>query len=128
MQEYKGISYLINAIPLTNKKFHFLLMSYPNDEARKKAKELNIENRVTFTGKIPYEKAASYLKLGNIAISPKTLESGEANAKIYNYIAMGLKVICFDTVENRKILGRKGIYAKEGNIKDLAKKINGAFR
>src|SRR3989344_108510 len=120
LQLYKGIGNLIKAIPFTNKNIHFLIMGYPINEAQKLAKELGVENRITFTGEIPYEKAPSYLKLGDIAISPKTLESGEANAKIYNYVAMGLKVVCFDNLENRKILGNNGIYARDQNIKDLA--------
>jgi glycosyltransferase involved in cell wall biosynthesis len=123
LQLYKGIEYLLKAIPHTNKKFHFLIMGYPIKDAKKLAKKLNIQNRVTFTGRIPYEKAAAYLKLGDIAISSKTLESGEANAKIYNYLAMNLPVVCFDNKENREILGNKGIYAKEKDIRDLAKKI-----
>jgi glycosyltransferase involved in cell wall biosynthesis len=59
-----------------------------------------------------------------VAVSPKTLESKEANSKIYNYLAMGLPVVCFDMLENREILGDKGIYAKYKDIKDLAQKIN----
>jgi glycosyltransferase involved in cell wall biosynthesis len=123
LQKYKGIDYLLKAIPYTDKQFHFLIMGYPVEYAQKLAKKLGIEKRITFTGKIPYEKASSYLKLGNIAVSPKTLESKETNAKIYNYMTMNLPVVCFDIPENRKILGAKGIYAKHKNYKDLAKKL-----
>lgn len=124
LQRYKGIEYLIKAIPYTNEKFHFLIMGYPEDDAKELAEKVGIKDRITFTGKIPYEKAPSYLKLGDLAVSPKTLESGEANAKIYNYLAMNLPVVCFDIPENRSILGKKGIYAKHKDFKDLANKIN----
>ncbi|MFH0853294.1 MAG: glycosyltransferase [bacterium] len=124
LQLYKGIDYLLKAIPYTNHKYHFLIMGYPDEECRIIAKKLGIMDRITFTGKIPYEQAPSYLKLGRIAISPKTTESGEANAKLYNYLAMGLKVICFDIPENHKILKGEGIYVKERNINDLINKIN----
>ncbi len=127
LQKYKGIDYLIKAIPLTDEGFHFLIMGYPVEYAKSLAKKLGIEKRITFTGKIPYEKASSYLKLGDVAVSPKTLESGEANAKLYNYLAMGLGVVCFDILENREILKDKGIYAKHKDYKDLAKKINEAI-
>src|SRR3989338_235766 len=128
LQLYKGIDYLIKAIPYTNDKFHFLIMGYPVEDAEKLAKKLNILDRITFTGKVDYEKSPGYLKLGDLAVSPKTLESGEANAKIYNYIAMNLPVVCFDIPENREILGKAGIYAKYKDIKDLAKKIEGVGR
>jgi glycosyltransferase involved in cell wall biosynthesis len=124
LQKYKGIDYLLKAIPYVNKNFHFLIMGYPVEYAQKLAKKLEIEKRITFTGKIPYEKAPSYLKLGDIAVSPKTLESKETNAKIYNYMAMKLPIVCFDTLENRSILRKMGIYARNKDIKDLAKKIH----
>lgn len=127
LQKYKGIQYLIKAIPYTDEKFHFLIMGYPCDEAKILAREIDVQDRITFTGKIPYEKAASYLKLGSIAVSPKTLESGEANAKIYNYVAMGLPVVCFDMKETRNIAKQfpkaKFCFAKENDVKDLARNI-----
>jgi len=123
LQKYKGINYLIRAIPLVSKDFYFLIMGYPVKYVQGLAKKLGVEKRITFTGKIPYEEAAGYLKLGDIAVSPKILESGEANAKLYNYLAMDLRVVCFDTSENRQILGKKGIYAKPKSHKDLAKKL-----
>ena len=128
LQKYKGISYLIKAIPHVDKDTHFLIMGFPVEEAKELAKEIGVEDRITFTGKIPYEKAPSYLKLGDVAVSPKTLESGEANAKIYNYISMNLPVVCFDIPETRQIQKEypqaKMILAKEKDIKDLARKIN----
>jgi len=128
LQKYKGINYLLRAIPHADKKAHFLIMGYPIAYCQKMIKKLKIKKRVTLTGKIPYEKTASYLKLGDLAIAPKTLESKEANAKIYNYLAMGLKVVCFDIPENREILGKNGIYAKNKDYKDLARKINSALK
>lgn len=123
LQPYKGIDYLLDAIPHTSDQYHFLIMGYPIDYVQEKAAKLKIENRITLTGKIPYEKAPSFLKLGQIAVSPKTLESGEANAKIYNYLAMNLPVVCFEGPENRSILGDKGYYAKHKDSRDLAETI-----
>lgn len=124
LQRYKGIDYLIEAIPFVDHKFHFLIMGYPVERCQKLAKRLGVEDRITFTGQIPYEQAPSFLKLGDLAVSPKTLESKEANAKLYNYLAMGLKVVCFDSVANREILEDNGIYAREKDSQDLAEKIN----
>ena len=113
MQKNKGVFDLINAIPKIDKKYHFLLMGYPNEEAKKLAESLGISNRITFTGKIDYFKAGSYLKLGDYAISPKkTSDSLEANAKLYAYKAMGLKTYCYDTIENKDIIKGLGIYIK----------------
>ncbi|MCD4759558.1 glycosyltransferase family 4 protein [archaeon] len=125
LQPHKGIDHLIEAIPFTNKNIHFLIMGYPGTERCKElATKLKIEKRITFTGKIDYNLASNHLALGDIAISPKTLESKEANAKVFNYIGMGLPVVLFDSSSNKNMLGNLGIYAKEKDIKDLAKKIN----
>ncbi len=132
LQRYKGIDYLLNSIPYVNKKIHFLIMGYPLDYVKSKVDELNLKDRVTLTGKISYEKAPSYLKLGDIAVSPKTLESGEANAKIYNYLAMGLPVACFDMPETREIKKEypksKMFFAKHKDVKDLARNIEVALK
>ena len=107
---------LIKAIPNINKKYHFLLMGYPVEEAKKLAKDLGVLDRITFTGQIDYFKAPSYLVLGDYAISPKkTFESYEANAKLYTYKAMNLRTICYDNNENKKIMGKMGIYIKNFN-------------
>src|SRR3989344_1783556 len=114
MQKNKGVLDLINAIPKIDKKYHFLLMGYPNEEAKKLSESLEISDRITFTGKIDYFKAGSYLKLGDYAISPKkTSDSLEANAKLYAYKAMKLKTFCYDTKENKDIMQNLGIYIKD---------------
>ena len=127
LQRAKGIDYLLKAIPYVNDKYHFLIMGYPLDHVEQMIKDLKIQDRVTLTGAIQYEKAPSYLKLGDIAVSPKTLESGEANAKIYNYIAMNLPIVCFDMDETRELKREfpkaKFFFAKEKDVKDLARKI-----
>ena len=116
LHKNKGVNDLIKAIPNINKKYHFLLMGYPVEEAKKLAKDLGVLDRITFTGQIDYFKAPSYLVLGDYAISPKkTFESYEANAKLYTYKAMNLRTICYDNNENKKIMGKMGIYIKNFN-------------
>jgi len=129
MQPYKGTNALINAIPHTSQKYHFLLMGYPIEQAQTLARDMGVDHRITFTGKIPYEQAPSYLKCGDIAISPKTLESGEANAKIYNYIAMGLPIVCFkmeETIELQKAHPDANFFMSEEGSENLAKTIERA--
>jgi len=127
MTEYQGIDLLLESIrTLTNNRvdFHFLLMGYPEQEYRDKAQALGISSCITFTGKIDYGKAAFYLNLGSVAVSPK-LARTEANGKLYNYMACALPTVVFDTPVNREILGNLGIYASCGNSQDLAAKIVG---
>ncbi len=127
LQPNKGIQYLLDAVEKTDKNIHFLIMGYPLEYARKKITELNIENRVTLLGPIPYENAGSYLRTADAAVSPKIVEeTGEANAKLYIYKALGLPSVCFNTHENRLILGETGYYAANKDSSDLAVQIEKA--
>jgi len=116
LQPGKGVDTLLTYIPQLPRQFYFLLMGYPIEHCQAIAKRLGIQDRVHFTGAIPYEQSPGYLKLGDIAISPKQLESGEANAKLYTYRAVGLRTLCYDTPENRAILGDLGIYVRENSL------------
>lgn len=123
---YQGIDLLLETIQLIwkqTKQLHFLIMGYPNVEHyQRKAAKLDITEAITFTGKIPYEQAASYLNLGDIAVSPKISDT-EANGKLLNYMACGLPTIVFDTAINRELLEEDGVYAEYKNIHSLAEKI-----
>lgn len=127
LQPYKGIEYLLRAIPHVDERYHFLIMGHPPDIWQELVEELEIAARITFTGSVKYDEAPRYLKLARIGLAPKTLESKETNGKIYQYAAMALPTVCFDIPENREILsgeGMVGYFAKEKDIKDFARKIN----
>jgi glycosyltransferase involved in cell wall biosynthesis len=57
-----------------------------------------------------------------VAVAPK-MSNTEGNGKISNYMAMGLPVVAFDTPVNRELLGDLGIYARFGDVEDLADKL-----
>lgn len=128
---YQGVDCLLEAIPQVlrvNDKVHFLIMGYPDVESyRERAEQLGIGEHVTFTGRIPYDKAPSYLALGDLAVSPKLAET-ESNGKLYNYMACGLPTVAFDTPVNREILGDLGLYAALGDASSLASTILDAMR
>lgn len=130
LSDYQGIDCLLEAIPQVlrvNEKVHFLIMGYPNVELyQEQARRLSVHDHVTFTGRIPYSEAPSYLALGDLAVSPKIAET-ESNGKLYNYMACGLPTIAFDTPVNREILGDLGLYARLGDASSLASALLGAI-
>ncbi len=131
LNRYQGVDHLIAAIPQvlqTVPDAHFLIMGYPQVETyRERARQLGIGANVTFTGRLDYRDAPQYLALGDIAVSPK-LDSTESNGKLYNYMAMGLPTVAFDTPVNHEILGDDGIYAALGHTGELAKAIVGLLQ
>jgi glycosyltransferase involved in cell wall biosynthesis len=125
MSEYQGVDLLLESIQILTAgrdDLHFLLMGYPEEGYRTKAAALGMAGTVTFTGRIDYGRAARYLCLGEIAVSPK-LARTEANGKLFNYMACALPTVVFDTPVNREILGETGVYAAYGDAQNLALQI-----
>jgi len=104
----KAMRHVVRAVP----EVHLLLMGYPNeDRYRRLATELGIAKHLTITGRIPYEQAPTYLRLGDVAVAPK-ISATEGSGKLLNYMALGLPTITFDTPVSHEYLREHGVYAK----------------
>jgi glycosyltransferase involved in cell wall biosynthesis len=129
LADYQGTPHLLRAAHLLKRRgleAHFLIMGFPGVEHyRRMAMDLEITDRVTFTGKVPYGEAPAHLALGDIAVAPK-LSATEGAGKILNYMAMGLPTVAFDTPISREYLGPLGTYAAPvGDPAALADAIGG---
>ncbi len=126
LAEYQGCTHLLKAaarILRHRNDVHFLLMGYPGENRyRALAERLDVASWVTFTGRVPYERAPRYLSAGDVAVAPK-LATTEANGKLLNYMALGLPTVAFDLPVNRDVLGPAGVYAPVGDVDALAQKL-----
>ena len=125
LSPHKGVDILLEAFPLVLREVSdafLLLMGYPNEEHyRMRVEDMGLTSSVKVTGRVMYEDAPAYLRLGDIAVAPKRSQT-EANGKIYNYMATGLPTIAFDTIMNREVLGNLGVYVYDfNNPQGLAK-------
>jgi glycosyltransferase involved in cell wall biosynthesis len=127
LAEYQGISLLLQAarkLVGSYPDLHFLIMGHPNVEYyRTLAAQMDISNRVTFTGRIHYLEAPRYLSLGDVAVGPK-ISATEGSGKLPNYMSMGLPTAAFDTPVSREYLGEYGVYAIPGDYLSLAEAIS----
>jgi glycosyltransferase involved in cell wall biosynthesis len=99
---------------------HFLIMGYPNVERyRDKVRCMQLQHSVTLQGRIPYEDAPRYLRLGDVAVSAKR-SATEANGKLLNYMACGLPVVAFDAPVSRDLLGPDGVFVPPGDQRQFA--------
>jgi glycosyltransferase involved in cell wall biosynthesis len=123
LAEYQGAGKLLEAaarVLAAGLPAHFLIMGFPGEARyRRLAEDLGIADHVTFPGRIPYAEAPAYLRLGDVAVSPKLSET-EGNGKLLNYMATGLPSVTFDTPVAREILGDLGVYAAPGDAAALA--------
>jgi glycosyltransferase involved in cell wall biosynthesis len=126
----KGVEHLLEAMRslcAERNDLHFVLVGYPEAEARQYARAYNLEDRCLLPGQISYADLVSWLALGDIAIEPKEAESGEASGKLLHYMAAGLPVVCFDTANNRSMLGNAGCYAPTPDAQGLCAGIRAAL-
>ncbi len=61
---YQGVDLLLDVIALVKGEapdVRFLLMGFPDKEYQRKACEMGIDDIITFTGRVPYDRAPFYL-------------------------------------------------------------------
>ncbi|HTP11449.1 MAG TPA: glycosyltransferase family 4 protein, partial [Anaerolineae bacterium] len=118
LAQYQGTDHIIRAarqVVAAQHNVHFLVMGYPGSmEYRARAEELGVSEHLTFTGRVPYDQAARYLRVGDIALAPK-LSLTEGAGKILNYMACALPTVAFDTPQAREFMANFGLYAERGS-------------
>jgi glycosyltransferase involved in cell wall biosynthesis len=123
LAEWQGTDLLLQAaaeLVARRPNVQFLIMGFPAvDVYREHAHQLGLNNHVTFTGRIPYEQAPSFLSLGDVAVAPK-ISATEGSGKLLNYMAMGLPIVSFDVPVSREYLDGLGMYAQPGDVSSLA--------
>ncbi|MGW8195546.1 MAG: glycosyltransferase family 4 protein [Desulforhopalus sp.] len=110
----KGVDYIVRSIQeLRNQRpeLYFLLVGYPVDDIQRQLAEHGLSECLHLTGQVAYRDLPQWLAVADLALDPKKENSGEASGKILHYMAAALPVICFDTSNNRSILGDLGYYA-----------------
>lgn len=125
LTEYQGTTHLLQAFDRILSKHsdvYLLLMGFPVLPYHHKAQEMGIRDSVIMTGKIAYDTVPSYLFLGDVAVAPK-ISLTEGCGKLLNYMSMALPTVAFETPVAREYLGLNGIYAKCGDVEDLAEKL-----
>lgn len=128
LTDYQGIPHLIEAaarLKARGEAIHFLVMGFPNvDQYEGLARRSGVGDIVTFTGRIPFEKAPYYLAACDLAVAPK-ISTSEGSGKLLNYMAMGLPTIAYETAVNFEYLGDLGVYVPLGDVAVFAEAIAG---
>lgn len=101
----------------------FALIGYPTQATEAFLRRRGLQHRCHVAGRVDFERLAAFLAAADIAIEPKAADAGEASGKVLNYMAAALPVVCFDTANNRAILGETGCYASAGSVAALADRI-----
>ena len=91
---------------------HFLIIGYPIENLSPFLAEHKLNDFCTLTGQIDFDQLPAYLSIADIAIDPKKSAAGEGSGKMLNYLAAGLPVVAFESLNNREFLPSETELAK----------------
>ena len=121
----KSVAYAINSL---NKKFELVLIGGgPQFNSLKSlAKQLDIDQYVSFHGFIPRKNMIAELNNCSIGVTPDLagpMNNFSTMLKVLDYMACGLPQVMFDLPENKSTAGESALYVPSGNEKEFAIKI-----
>ena len=96
------------------------------DEMKALAKKLNIEDYVTFTGRVSDAELLAMLNTSDVCVNPdiaNEMNDKSTMNKIMEYMALGKPIVQFDLTEGRFSAQSASLYAKQNDPDDLAAKI-----
>ncbi len=95
-------------------------------EMRSLADKLNIDDYVTFTGRVPDAELLAMLNTADVCVNPdiaNEMNDKSTMNKIMEYMALAKPVVQFDLTEGRFSAREASLYAKRNDPDDLAAKI-----
>jgi glycosyltransferase involved in cell wall biosynthesis len=96
------------------------------DELVALSRELGLEDRVEFTGRVSDEDLARYLSTADVCLAPdpkNALNDVSTMNKIVEYMAMSRPLVSFDLVEARVSAGDAALYATPNDEREFARLI-----
>ena len=96
------------------------------EEAKARAKELNVEDYVTFTGRVPDDEMLAMLNTADVCVNPDVaneMNDKSTMNKIMEYMALGKPIVQYDLTEGRVSAQEASLYARRNDPIDLARKL-----
>lgn len=133
MGRQEGIDGLLTAVrhivhALGRRDVHFGLVGGGTSlaEAKALAKELDVEDYVTFTGRVPDAELLAMLNTADVCVNPDVaneMNDKSTMNKIMEYMALGKPIVQYDLTEGRVSAQDASLYAAKNDPIDLAAKL-----
>lgn len=133
MGKQEGIDLLLRAAHCIihekqRKDIHFGLVGGGTEleEMRAYARQLKIDDFITFTGRVSDEDMLAMLNTADVCVNPDVaneMNDKSTMNKIMEYMALGKPIVQFDLAEGRFSAQEASLYAKQNDPIDLAAKI-----
>jgi glycosyltransferase involved in cell wall biosynthesis len=96
------------------------------DSLRREAKDMGLEEFVTFTGRVPDKEMLDMLNTADVCVNPDVyneMNDKSTMNKIMEYMSLGKPIVQFDLTEGRFSAGEASLYAERNDFVSLANKI-----
>ena len=133
MGKQEGIDLLLQAVQLivhhlkrTDIQFGLVGGGTELPAMRELAKQLDVAEYVTFTGRAPDAELLEMLNTADLCVNPdraNEMNDRSTMNKVMEYMALGKPVVQFDLTEGRVSAGEASWYARPNDVADLAQKI-----
>jgi glycosyltransferase involved in cell wall biosynthesis len=133
MGRQEGIDYLLQAAQhvvhdMKRTDVHFGLVGGGTslEEMKAMARDLRVEDYVTFTGRVPDAELLAMLNTADVCVNPDVAtEMNDISTmnKIMEYMALGKPIVQFDLAEGRFSAQQASLYARKNDARDLASKV-----
>lgn len=133
MGHQDGIDYLLRALHILRREFsrsdwRCLLIGNGDamDELKEVAMDLDIADKLHFTGWVDYEKVPQYIAATDICVvpDPSNIYSNRSTiVKVMEYMAQAKPIVAFDLPEHRVTAGDTALYATPNDERDFANQI-----
>lgn len=117
MARMRGLEILISSFREVALSYSHVRMVLVGDgealeDLRRQAKEYGLEDRVTFTGRVPYAEVPDHIAMADVGLSiirPLSCYRVSSPCKVFEYMAMGRPVIANEELpEHRRVLSASG--------------------
>ena len=122
----RAVRYLVRERGRTDTAFVLVGAGDSFDELRALSRELDLEEYVEFTGRIPDADVERILATADVCVSPdprNPLNDVSTMNKVLEYMACGRPIVAFDLREHRASAGEGALYAEPNREDDLGEKI-----
>jgi glycosyltransferase involved in cell wall biosynthesis len=124
-ESYQGLDILFESVNILKKQIPHILFVLVGGSAlqiercKDKVKELQIENLVYFTGRVPPEEAIAYIEAAAVLVSPR-IDGMSVPLKVYSYLYSGKPIVATNITAHTLVLNDEMAILVEPNKEALA--------
>ena len=121
-----AVQHIVHTVGRTDIHFGLVGGGTSLGEAKALAKELGVDEYVTFTGRVPDAELLAMLNTADICVNPDVandMNDKSTMNKIMEYMALGKPIVQYDLTEGRVSAQEASLYAERNDPIDLARKM-----